>query len=493
MHSSYALGKSQTGMGIQCKMSELDLVIRNGTVVTGSDTSICDVGVSGGQIVEICRNAPAGTTEIDATGKLVLPGGVDAHVHLDEPPFFGVRLADDYKSGTESAACGGTTTILPFVQQEGNQTLREAVQVTHEKAKGKAVIDYALHIMLTNIDEQIVGQDLPALIQDGYTSYKVYMCYDGMVLDDGAILQVLEAAREHGATVLVHAESHHCIHHLANKLEQKGLTDIENFHAMSPMPVEREATHRAITLRELTDSPITIVHVSAREAMDQIRWGQDRGLKIYGETCPHFLEFTEDDVRRPGWEGAKYLCTPPLREGGNREFLWRGIANGVFQIVSSDHAPFIFDSDKGKKRGGGKPHFKHVPPGMPGVELRLPYLFSEGVQKKRISLNKFVEVTATNPAKIYGLYPRKGTIAVGSDADVAIWNPEREVTVTQDMLHDQMDYTPYEGMTLTGWPETVISRGEVIVDDGELTGKPGRGTHLGRDPQDVNPAGGRIA
>ncbi len=474
-------------------MSEHDLVIRNGTVVTGSDTTVCDIVVSGGRIEDIRRNAPTRKQEIDASGKYVLPGGVDAHVHLDEPPFFGVKLADDYQSGTISAACGGTTTILSFVQQEGDQSLREAVNVTHEKARDEAIIDYAFHIMLTNIDEQMIGQDLPALIQDGYTSYKVYMCYDGMVLNDGDILKVLETSREYGATVLVHAENHHCIHHLANKLEQSGRTDIENFHDMSPMPVEREATHRAITLSELTDTPITIVHVSAREAMDQIRWGQDRGLKVYGETCPHFLEFTEDDVKRPGWEGAKYLCTPPLREGANREFLWRGIANGVFQIFSSDHAPFIFESKEGKKVGGETPHFRHVPPGMPGVELRAPYLFSEGVMKERISINKFVEVTATNPAKIYGLYPRKGTIAIGSDADIVVWDPDREVKVTRDMLHDNMDYTPYEGKILSGWPETVISRGEVVVSGGKVCAIPGRGTHLDRTPQDVNPAGGRVA
>ena len=474
-------------------MAELDLVIRNGTVVTASDAGVCDLGILDGRVEVLCRDAPAGDKEIDAAGKLVLPGGVDAHVHLDEPPFYGVKLADDFGSGSRSAACGGTTTILPFVQQEGDQTLREAVTATHGKARDKAVIDYAFHIMLTRIDDQIIGQDLPALIHDGYTSYKVYMSYDDMVLNDGEILRVLETSREHGAMVLVHAESHHCIHHLANKLDREGLTELENFPDMAPAPVEREATHRAITLSELADAPILIVHVSARSAMDQIRWGQEQGLKVHGETCPHYLEFSDEDIRRPGWEGAKYLCAPPPRDKANREFLWRGIANGVFQVVSSDHSPFMFDSENGKKVGGGAPHFRRVPPGMPGLELRLPYLFSEGVKKNRISLNQFVAVTAANPAKIYGLHPRKGTIAVGSDADIAIWDPDRKVTVTQGILHDNVDYTPYEGKELSGWPETVISRGEAIVANGEFIGEAGRGEYLERPPSNADPAGGRIA
>jgi dihydropyrimidinase len=251
------------------------------------------------------------------------------------------------------------------------------------------------------------------------------------------------------------------------------------YHCTSrPMAVEREATHRAITLGEVVDVPILIVHVSAAEAMEQIRWAQAKGLKVYGETCPQYLFLTADHIAQPGWEGAKYLCAPVPRDAANQELIWRGLATGVFQVLSSDHAPYRFEGAEGKKRHGPEPHFRHVSPGVPGIETRLPLLFSEGVGKKRIDLSTFVAVTATNAAKIYGLYPRKGTIAVGSDADLVVWDPEREVTIRHADLHDAMDYTPYEGMTVKGWPVTTISRGEVVVANGRLMAEAGRGRFL---------------
>lgn len=458
-------------------MSDLDLVIRNGTMVTAVEQVQCDIGIKDGRVALLGQNLEGNET-IDATDRLVLPGGVDSHVHIAERPFYGVRSADDFESGSISAACGGTTTLIPFAEQIKGETLRKAVDDYHSEAEGKAVVDYAFHMMITDVNEQILGQELPALIEDGYTSLKVYMTYDGMVLNDREILDTLAVARENGALVMIHAENDHCIHWLTDKLTREGKTALEYYPDMAPAAVEREATHRAITLAEVVDVPVLIVHVSASDAAEQIHWAQQRGIKIFGETCPQYLFVTEDDIRQPGWEGAKYLCAPVPRDKINQELLWRGIATGVFQVFSSDHCSFLFEGNEGKKNRGPEPHFRHVAPGLPGLETRQALLFSEGVGKGRIDIHTFVAVCATNPAKIYGLYPRKGTIAVGSDADIAIWDPEREITITIDKLHDNMDFTPYEGMTIKGWPVMTLSRGEVVCNEGEVLAKPGRGKFL---------------
>ena len=468
-------------------MANFDLIIKDGTVVTAADTVRCDVGVKDGRVQALADSLDDADEVIDATGMLVLPGGIDSHVHIDEPPFYGVTNAGDFETDTVAAACGGTTTIIPFVQQDRERSLRAAIQDYHAKAEGKAVIDYAFHIMLLDPTEHLLGQEMPALIEDGYTSYKVYMTYDGMALNDRQILKTLEAAKAHGAIIMVHAENDHCIHHLAAKLDAAGATSLESFPKMAPQAVEREATHRTITLGEIVDVPVLLVHVSAAQAMEQIRWARDRGLKVYGETCPQYLLLTGDHIAQPGWEGAKYLCAPPPRDTENQELLWRAIANGVFQVLSSDHCAFLFESANGKKIHGPDPHFRYVPPGVPGIEARLPLLFSEGVGKGRINLNTFVAVTATNAAKIYGLYPRKGTIAVGADADIAIWDPDKEVTISIDMLHEKLDFTPYEGFEVKGWPVVVISRGEVIVRDGAVSAAPGRGEFLACDRPDLEP------
>jgi dihydropyrimidinase len=474
-------------------MSMFDLVIKGGTVVTAADSISCDVGIRDGRVVALAGDLDGGAEVIDATGKLVLPGGIDSHCHIAEDGFYGVESVDDFESGTVSAAFGGTTTIVPFAEQKRDKSLRAAIQDYHAKAEGKAVIDYAFHTILIDPDERVLGQELPALIEDGYTSYKVYMTYDGMAVDDNGILNLLEASKTHGAIVMIHAESDSCIHHLVAKLEAAGDTSLASYPLMAPQPVEREATHRAITLGELVDTPILLVHVSAAEAMEQIRWAQNRGLKVYGETCPQYLFVSEDQITQSGWEGAKFVCAPVPRDESNQAEIWNGLASGVFQVVSSDHCAFLFDSAVGKKvAGGDAPHFRQVPPGLPGIEARLPLMFSEGVGKGRIDLNTFVSVTATNAAKIYGLYPRKGTIAVGSDADIAIWDPHKQVTITVDDLHDAMDYTPYEGFEITGWPETVISRGDVIVRDGALNAAPGRGAFLPCDRPDPTPPVGTV-
>jgi len=469
-------------------MAEFDLVIRNGTVATAADTFACDIGINGGRIVSLSERLGRGSSEIDASGRLILPGGIDAHCHLDQPMSDGSAMADDFESGTVSAAFGGTTTVIPFACQMRGGGLRAAVEDYHHRAAGKPVIDYAFHLIVCDPTDQVVGQELPALIRDGYTSFKVYMTYDDLKLNDGDLLRVLATAREEGAMTMVHAENADCIAWLTKRLEATGKT-VPKYHADARPPIaEREATHRAISLAELIDVPVLIVHVSGREACEQIAWAQSRGLRIYAETCPQYLFLTAHDLDLDGFEGAKCICSPPPRDSANQEVIWRGLESGLFHVFSSDHAPFRFDDAKGKKVAGPGASFSRVPNGIPGLETRLPLLFSEGVGKGRISLNRFVDLTATAPARIYGLYPRKGTIAVGSDADLTIWNPERDVTIRNTNLHHRVDYTPYEGRSLRGWPETVISRGEIVVAEDQMLGAAGRGEFLRCDkPEPARP------
>ena len=401
----------------------------------------------------------------------------------------GIVNADNFYSGTVSAAFGGNTTVIPFAAQSRGESLREVVKAYHECADPKAVIDYAFHLIISDPSEQVLGQELPALIQDGYTSFKVYMTYDLLQVDDFQLLQVLEVARREGAMVMVHAENYDVIRWMTEKLIEKG-NSAPKFHAIShPQIAEGEATNRAISLAELMDVPLLVVHVSAEEAMNRIRWAQDRGLKIYGETCPQYLFLTADDLDKPGSEGAMFCCSPPPRDAAGQEQIWRGLQNGTFQVFSSDHAPYRYD-ETGKLHAGPEPSFKQIANGVPGIELRMPLLFSEGVVKGRIGLNRFVELTSTNAAKIYGLHPRKGTIAVGADADIAIWDPELEVTVSNDIVHDNVGYTPYEGRKLTGLPVTVINRGRVVIKGGELQVERGSGVFLPCEtPEPARPLG----
>ncbi|EJN02666.1 dihydropyrimidinase [Herbaspirillum sp. YR522] len=459
-------------------MEQFDLVIRNGTVATAADIMQCDVGIRDGKVAMLGCDLGPGRTEIDAAGKLVLPGGVDAHCHLDQPMEEGLRMADDFRSGTVSAACGGTTTVIPFAAQAKGQSLRAAVDDYHRRAAGKAVIDYAFHMIVSDPTEQVLKHELPQLVREGYTSFKIYMTYDDLKLNDRQILELLAVARREGAMVMVHAENADCIGWLTEQLEQAGLT-APKYHASSrPMLVEREATHRAIALSELVDVPILIVHVSGKEAIEQIRWAHGQGLRIYAETCPQYLVLSADDLDQPGYHGAKCVCSPPPRDKANQQYVWDGLASGLFTVFSSDHAPFRYDDPEGKKPGGQEVPFRYIPNGTPGLETRLPLLFSEGVGRGRIDLNRFVALTATDPAKMYGLYPRKGTIAIGSDADIAIWDPHKQVTIRNDMLHHDVDYTPYEGMQVTGWPVITLSRGEIVCSDGQACGAVGRGQFL---------------
>jgi dihydropyrimidinase len=458
-----------------------DTIIRGGTVVTAGDSIRCDVGIRAGKVAALGLDLGAATTVIDATGRLVMPGGIDSHVHIAQPSGEGIVMADDFESATRSAALGGTTTVMPFVLQEKGVPLRETVNAYHARADGQCHVDTSFHLIINEPTDAVLGQDLPALVEDGYTSFKVFMTYEGLALNDRELLEVMDTARGCGALVMVHCESYDAIRFMTEKLEKAGRI-APKYHATSrPKLVEREATHRAIAHAELVDVPIMIVHVSNREAMEQIRWAQQRGLKILAETCPQYLVLTEADLEGLGMEGAKYVCSPPPRDKDSQDAMWEGIVGGVFSVFSSDHCPFRYDDPAGKLVPRGRTSFRWVPNGIPGVGARLAILFSQGVAKGRITPEQFVALTATNHARTYGLYPRKGTIAVGSDADIAIWDPKVELTLTHAHLQDGADYTPYEGMAITGWPVTTMVRGEVVADHGRIVGRKGHGTYLPRE------------
>ncbi|MFG1421760.1 dihydropyrimidinase [Roseixanthobacter liquoris] len=461
-------------------MAQFDTLIRGGTVITAGDRIPCDVAISGGRVAALGQGFADASEIIDATGKWVLPGGVDAHVHFSQPSGEGIVMADDFETGTRSAALGGTTTVMPFCLQEKGQSLRAALSAYHAKADGACHVDVSFHLIVSDPTDQVLGQELPALVEDGYTSFKIFMTYEGLALNDREILDVMAVARETGALVMVHAENYDAIRFMTEQLEKAGRT-APRFHATSrPIAVEREATHRAISLAELVDVPVMIVHVSNREAMEQIRWAQQKGLTVLGETCTQYLVLTEQDLDGLGMEGAKYVCSPPPRDVASQEACWEGLRTGVFSIFSSDHCAFRYDDPQGKLTPRGRTSFRWVPNGIPGVGARLPILFSEGVMAGRIDIERFVALTAANPAKTYGLYPRKGTIAVGSDADIAIWDPARKVTLTHDLVRDGADYTPYEGRQITGWPVLTMVRGRTVVREGELVGAKGHGVHLAR-------------
>lgn len=456
----------------------LDMVIRNARAATASDTFTCDIGIRDGRIACMGTDLEPGDQEVDAGGRVVTPGGVDAHCHLDQPMEAPARMADGFESGTRSAACGGTTTVIPFAAQARGQSLRAAVQDYHARAEGRAHVDYAFHLIVCDPTREVLEVELPALIAEGYTSFKIYMTYEDMKLGDAQVLDVLDVARKHGAMAMIHAENADCIEWLTGRLEAAGRT-APRFHAQSrPMLVEREATHRAIALSQLVDVPILIVHVSGKEAIDQIRWARGEGLPVFAETCPQYLFLVAEDLGvDDSYQGARCICSPPPRDRANQDIIWNALADGLFTVFSSDHAPFSYDDARGKKPGGREAPFRYIPNGIPGLETRMALLYSDGVLRGRLTLNRFVELTATNPAKAYGLHPRKGTIAVGSDADLVVWD-EREVTVRNADLHHAVDYTPYEGMRLSAWPGLTFSRGQLVWDGREFRGRAGHGRFL---------------
>lgn len=457
-----------------------DIIIRNGTIATASDVFVANIGLRDGVIAQIGGEMTEARQTIDATGRYVLPGGIDSHVHLSQPQPPGIEMCDDFESGTRSALIGGNTTVMPFCLQEKGRPLREVLAEYHALAEGRCHTDVSFHLIISEITPQLLGQELPALVEDGYTSFKVFMTYEGLRLRDDEILETMDCARRSGALVMVHCENEDAIRYLIGRHEMAGDVAPKAHATTRPTLVEREAAHRALSLAQVVDVPIVIVHVSNREAMDEIRRARERGQKVIGETCPQYLMLTADDLDRDNWEGARYVCSPPPRDKASQEACWEGLEQGVFDIYSSDHCPFRFNDDKGKLNPLGKTSFRHIPNGIPGIAMRLPILFSEGVMKGRIDISRFVALSSTNHAKTYGLYPRKGSITIGADADLSIWDPAVQRRITHDDLQDGCDYTPYEGLEVQGWPTTVLLRGEVVVDDGQLVSSR-RGVHLARD------------
>jgi dihydropyrimidinase len=460
-------------------MAAFDTVIRHGTVATASDTYKADVAIKNGRIAAIGEAITDADEVVDAGGLLVLPGGIDSHVHISQPSGPDIVMADDFESATRAAAFGGNTFVMPYCLQAKGQPLREALKDYHALADRACYVDHSFHLIVADPSDAVLGQELPALVADGYSSLKIFMTYADLALSDYEILGVLQVARETGALVQIHAENYDAIRFLTDRLERAGQT-APYFHGKSrPIAVEREATHRAISLAELIDVPIVIVHVSNREAMEEIRRAQMRGLRIHGETCPQYLVLTEEDMQGLNMEGAKYVCSPPPRDHLSQQACWEGLQQGVFSLFSSDHCPFRYDDEAGKLTPKGRTSFRWVPNGIPGVETRLPILFSEGVTKGRITLNQFVALTATNHAKTYGL-EGKGSIAIGYDADIVLWDLNKKATISQSGLHHGSDYTPYEGLEITGWPVGTMLRGRFVVRDGELVGAKGQGRYVTR-------------
>jgi len=455
----------------------LDLVIRGGTVVTAEKTFRADVGIQGGKIAGI-GSSLSGKTFIEAAGKLVMPGGVDSHCHVEQLSSTGKMCADDFYSATVAAAFGGTTTIVPFAAQHRGDSIVAVVEDYARRAAEKAVIDYGFHLIVSDPNEHALNVELPQMVKRGITSFKVYMTYELLRLSDGQMLDVLAAAERERALVMVHAENHEMIQWITKRLLERG-HGAPKHHMTAHHPLaEAEATHRVVALSRLLDVPVLIVHVSGGEAVQTIRAAQTLGARVFAETCPQYLFLKASDADKPGLEGAKWCCSPPPRDAASQEAVWQGLKDGTFQVLSSDHAPYRFD-ESGKLPKGDKTTFKDMANGVPGLQVRLPLLFSEGVGKKRISLEEFVALTATNHARMYGL-SGKGRLEEGADADIAIWEPEKQVTLTAGMMKDNVGYTPYEGMTVKGWPTTVLLRGNVVVEGDRLLAKRGSGKFIPR-------------
>ncbi len=455
----------------------MTLLIKNGIVVTASDLYEGDVFVDGEKISAIGSSLAMNADRvIDAKGKYLFPGGIDVHTHLDMP-FGGTTSADDFESGTIAAAHGGTTTVVDFAIQYKGQTLHHAWNTWMKKAEGKAAIDYGFHMIITELSDQ-VELEMDALVRQGVTSFKLFMAYPGVfMMDDASIFRALLRTGKNGGTICMHAENGGVIDVLVKKALAEGKT-APKYHALTrPARAEAEATHRAIALAEIADVPIYIVHLSAAEALEMVTEARDRGLPAFAETCPQYLFLSSDHYGDPGSEGAKYVMSPPLRPKETQDRLWRGLAFNDLQAISTDHCPFCMKEQKTM----GKGDFSKIPNGAPGIETRMSLVYDGGVRAGRISLNRFVELTATSPARIFGLFPRKGTIAPGSDADIVIFDPEKTQRLSTKTLDMTVVYNPYEGREVTGVTDTVISRGNVVIDAGKLSGRAGSGSFLKRN------------
>ena len=454
-----------------------DTIIRNGSVVTAIDTYTADLGITTGKVAAIGKDLPvqnAGKV-LDASGKLVLPGGIDVHTHLDMP-FGGTTSADDFETGTRAAAFGGTTTLIDFAIQYKGQRLRQAFDTWMGKASSKAVCDYAFHCIVTDVSGGQLAE-MNDLVHEGVTSFKLFMAYPGVfMLDDGSIFKALQTTSKNGGLVCMHAENGSAIDVIVQQALAEGKR-APKYHALTrPTTAEAEATARAIALAEMAGAPIYIVHLSCNDALEKVREARDRGLPVYAETCPQYLYLSIENFDAPGFEGAKYVFTPPLREKWHQEKLWNGLKRDHLQVVSTDHCPFCFKEQKEL----GRDDFTKIPNGGPGVEHRMSLIYSGGVAGGRFSVNRFVELVSTTPAKLFGLYPRKGTVAVGSDADLVIFDPKRKHTISAKTHHMRVDYSMFEGIEVTGMPVAVLSRGRVVVEGDKFLGQAGQGEFLKR-------------
>ena len=458
----------------------MSILIKGGRIVTATDDYTGDIFIDGERVTTIgsSLDLPADRV-IDAKGKLVLPGGIDVHTHMDMP-FGGTTSADDFESGTIAAAFGGTTTIVDFAIQYKGQTLHHAWETWMKKAEGKAAIDYGFHMIITDLSDQ-VETEMDAMVTQGVTSFKLFMAYPGVfMLDDASIFRAMRRTGKNGGTICMHAENGGVIDVLVKEALKNGQT-APKYHALTrPARAEGEATHRAIALAEIADVPVYIVHLSAAEALEMVTEARDRGLPAFAETCPQYLFLSYDNYEEPGFEGAKYVMSPPLRQQATQDRLWRGLAFNDLQAISTDHCPFCM---KEKHLGDGD--FSKIPNGAPGVETRMSLVYDGGVRSGRLSLNRFVELTSTSPAKIFGMFPKKGTIAPGSDADIVIFDPNKPTTLSAKTHHMKVDYNPYEGRSVTGVTETVLSRGKVIIEGGTFTGKAGAGSFLKRSARSL--------
>ncbi len=467
-----------------------DIVIRGGTVAASSGIARADIGIAGERIAAIGEGLPPGRREIDARGRLVLPGGVDSHAHIEQLSGGGIMNADTFETATRSAILGGTTSTISFAAQHRGMRLTEVVADYTARAARGALTDHAFHLMVANPDRQTIDTDLPALIRAGHRSVKVFMTYDKVQVTDEQLLDVLIATRSAGGLVCVHAENHGMLKWMAERLVARGYR-APKYHAVShPRAAEIEAIFRLIQFSVLVDQPVMIFHVSTAEGVEMIRRARADGAKVFAETCTHYLFQTIGDLDVPGLEAAKLLCSPPQRLPADQEALWRGLELDDLQVLSSDHAPYRYD-ETGKLSAGADPDFKQIANGQPGLQARMPLLFDAMVSKGRLGLQRFVELTATAPARIYDL-PRKGAIAPGLDADIAIWNPDRRVTLPA-AFDDNAGYNPFEGRTVQGWPETVLLRGAVAVEDGVLRAKPGSGRLLLREAGEATRPTGRLS
>ena len=451
-------------------------LIRNGRTITATDDYKADILIED-EVVSVigARLEMEADVTIDATGKLVIPGGIDPHTHMDLP-FGGTSASDDFETGTRAAAFGGTTTIIDFAVQFHGQALNEALDVWFAKAEGKTTIDYGFHLICTDLPDSRLP-DLKSMIDQGVSSFKLFMAYPGVFLvDDGTIFKAMTKAGEHGGLVCMHAENGVIIDVMVKRMLAAGKT-APKYHALSrPTRAEAEGVHRAIAIAEMANAPVYIVHLSCADALKEVQNARDLGLPVYAETCPQYLFLDYSFYEREDFEGAKWVMTPPLRDKSNQEQLWKGLRMNDLQVISTDHCPFCFKEQKELGRGD----FSKIPNGGPGVEHRMSLVFDGGVAQGRIGLNRFVELTSTSAAKIFGLFPKKGTIAVGSDADIVIFNPDRVETISAKTHHMRVDYSAYEGRQVKGVSEIVMSRGNIVVENGEFKGKKGDGRFLKR-------------